>query len=115
MMGGAIGAAARYLLQVWLTPRLEASKIPLSIFIINVVGSFGLGLFFPFTKAVEITAQLFVATGFFGAFTTFSTFSMESVTVYKQYGLKYSLVFVLLSIGSCLIFFWIGNYISELV
>ncbi|MFC4639956.1 fluoride efflux transporter FluC [Deinococcus hohokamensis] len=78
MLGGALGAAARYGVTLTLSALLRAG-LPLPTLIINVSGSFLLGL----TVALvgrglwPEAARLAFGTGFLGAFTTFSTFSME--------------------------------------
>ncbi|MFC4424677.1 fluoride efflux transporter FluC [Deinococcus navajonensis] len=78
MLGGALGAAARHALALGLAPLLRAG-LPVPTLAINVVGSFLLGV----TVALvgrgmwPEAARLALGTGFLGAFTTFSTFSVE--------------------------------------
>ncbi|HSP34542.1 MAG TPA: fluoride efflux transporter CrcB [Thermoanaerobaculia bacterium] len=79
-LGGALGAVARYGVSL-LVARLWTFDFPLGTFLINVTGSFILGFFATF--AAERTAldplwRLLVATGFVGAYTTFSTFEYET-------------------------------------
>ncbi len=79
-LGGALGAVARYAVSL-LIARFWSFDFPLATFLINVTGSFILGFFA--TLAAERTAldplwRLFVATGFVGAYTTFSTFEYET-------------------------------------
>ncbi|WP_028781898.1 fluoride efflux transporter CrcB [Thalassobacillus devorans] len=90
--GGAFGAMARYLLGLVIMNRITDPPIPIAMLIVNILGSFGLGLFFGlFYGAIPGSAYqdplfLSVGIGFFGAFTTFSTFSVELVQlVQKQY------------------------------
>ncbi|GAC1329990.1 MAG: hypothetical protein NVSMB13_17830 [Mycobacteriales bacterium] len=79
-VAGAIGAPARYLLDGWLTRRLRRG-FPWGTFVVNVSGSLllglvaGLGLY----HGLPHTPRLLLATGFCGAYTTFSTFSYETV------------------------------------
>ncbi|QCC58595.1 fluoride efflux transporter CrcB [Natrinema thermotolerans] len=80
--GGAIGAVCRYLVGHWVSSRLESGRLPLATFVVNVVGSFLLGLVV-FAGASESTLRL-VATGFCGSFTTFSSFSVETVRLYED-------------------------------
>jgi fluoride exporter len=77
--GGALGAVARYLVN--LSPLAAVSdKFPFPTFVINVVGSFLIGLAVAaFAGRVDVSESLSAAliVGFIGAFTTFSTFEME--------------------------------------
>lgn len=78
-VGGALGAVARYLINI--SPLANVSdKFPLPTFVINITGSFLIGfLFVMFTERFEISEniRLALAVGFLGAFTTFSAFELE--------------------------------------
>lgn len=81
-IGGALGAWCRYKLGIWLMRWTKQSPVPLSILFINWIGSFGLGIALAYdVQSVGVTV------GFFGAFTTFSTFSVEALQLLlgKQY------------------------------
>ena len=78
--GGFLGALARYGVGL-LVGRFFRGDFPLATFLINVSGSFALGLFATMGAerlAIPPAARLLVATGFLGAFTTFSTFEWET-------------------------------------
>lgn len=103
-LGGALGANARYFLGSWATTQWGA-HFPVATLLINVSGSFGLGVYLTlvaerFTGHQAI--RLFVATGFFGAYTTFSTFSVEALRLIETgdvaAGLTYVVASVVLSI-----------------
>lgn len=78
-VGGALGAIARYLINV--SPLVALSgKFPLPTFFINVGGSFPIGFLLVLLTekfAAPENLRLAVIIGFLGAFTTFSTFEME--------------------------------------
>lgn len=79
-LGGALGAVSRYavMLAVALFWR---RNFPLATLLINVTGSFILGFFATFAaekSSLDPAWRLFVATGFVGAYTTFSTFEYET-------------------------------------
>src|SRR5918912_3615828 len=79
-LGGALGAMLRYYLNGSPLARI-AAPFPTATFIINVTGSFLLGLFLTLaTERVEISPHLRIAfaAGFVGAYTTFSTFMYET-------------------------------------
>ena len=82
-LGGFLGANARYWLGTWIQQRYGGAGFPWGTFVINVSGSFILGLFLTLVSArLEVpqsqTLRLLVATGFVGAYTTFSTFEYET-------------------------------------
>ncbi len=76
--GGAIGAVCRH----WVYLQLSREDYPIPTLVVNVVGSFVLGVLI-FAGATESTAQLF-GIGACGAFTTFSSFSVETVQIWER-------------------------------
>ena len=81
--GGFLGANARYLVGLWALERW-GTAFPWGTLIVNVAGSFVLGVYLALVTerfAGRPATRLFVATGFLGAFTTFSTFSYEAVSL----------------------------------
>ena len=83
-IGGFFGATARYLLG--LVPGYYYLNIPLGTMLINIGGAFGIGLIagaIPL-DLLPIRTQLFLKTGLCGGFTTFSTFSLETVNLMEQ-------------------------------
>ncbi|AWN72504.1 fluoride efflux transporter CrcB [Legionella anisa] len=90
-LGAIIGANLRYLVSRFSAKYLSAD-IPFGTFIVNLTGSFILGFFLALTlDRVEVDPRwrLFVAVGFCGAYTTFSTYSYETYMLLEQsdYGL----------------------------
>lgn len=80
-IGGFLGAIMRYLLGGWVAARWGAS-FPWGTLVINVTGSFILGFFLTFAQDrpwVHPSARLMFAVGFVGAYTTFSTYTYESI------------------------------------
>ena len=85
-LGGAIGSVARYLLGGWFAARFGAA-FPYGTFVINVTGSFIIGLFLAYAQdRVSLSPywRLFFAVGFVGGYTTFSTFEYESVRLFQD-------------------------------
>ncbi|QCS44005.1 fluoride efflux transporter CrcB [Natrinema versiforme] len=80
--GGAIGAVLRYWVSQWLSARASSDRLPLPTFAVNVLGSFVFGLAV-FAGANESTLSL-VGTGICGSFTTFSSFSVETLQLYER-------------------------------
>jgi len=79
--GGFAGAIARFLVGQWMSG-LVASRFPLATFLINVSGSFLLGVVAAMTAARAFAnsdaVALAAGVGFLGAYTTFSTFELET-------------------------------------
>ena len=75
-VGGCFGAIMRYVISIWISSIMN-ERFPWATFYINVSGSFLLGLCMGLDPRESIV--LLCATGFLGAFTTFSTFSYEVV------------------------------------
>lgn len=83
--GAAIGASLRFFINE-LAKKSLTSAIPWAAFGINVAGSLCLGLFMGLMQRHNFAPQwqLFIAVGLLGGFTTFSTFSAESVALLRQ-------------------------------
>jgi CrcB protein len=84
--GGFLGAIARYGVGVWIGQRWGRS-FPLGTFFINVSGSMLIGFLMPLlTERFMVNPQwrLFLAVGFLGAYTTFSTFEYETGALLKD-------------------------------
>lgn len=85
-IGGFIGAITRYGVALWIGQRW-ARSFPLGTFVINVTGSFVIGLVMPLlTERFMANPQwrLFLVVGFLGAYTTFSTFEYETGALLKD-------------------------------
>jgi CrcB protein len=79
-VGGGLGAAARYLAGLWIVARLGAG-FPWGTFFVNVTGSFLIGIILVLVEGGELPpgARLFLAVGVLGGYTTFSSFSYETL------------------------------------
>ena len=85
-LGGILGANARYLVADWAAQKF-GTGFPYGTFIINISGSFLLGLFMAFLQDrafIHPNYRLFFATGFCGAYTTFSTLTFESLRLWQD-------------------------------
>lgn len=95
-VGGFLGANARYLVGGWVADWLGAT-FPYGTALINVTGSFIIGLFLTLITERFIappSARLFFAVGFLGAYTTFSTFTFESLTLIQSRAYLAALIYV---------------------
>lgn len=93
-IGAALGANARYLIGVWAGSRLGAD-FPYGTFIVNVLGSFLLGFLLTLGLGrlqLSPEMRLLLAVGFLGSFTTFSSYAVESTTLWREAGIWNSLL-----------------------
>ncbi len=83
-MGGAVGSVLRYLVTLFMTP--AGATFPLATLLVNVTGSFLLGLLSRLFDAPDSNqlVRLALTTGLCGGFTTFSTFSAETLLLLQQ-------------------------------
>jgi CrcB protein len=108
-IGGMIGAVSRYVLGKWITSRTKHSY-PFGTWLVNLLGCFGLGVLF----ALNVKGQLdewtwfTVGIGFFGAFTTFSTFGYETVQLLEAQNMKQAFIYVLSSLILGIVAVWFG-------
>lgn len=86
-LGGALGAVARYWLSGWISRWTSASPFPWGTLGVNVLGSFALGLLIALGAEGRLLLSPHTRTlwglGFLGAFTTFSTFSFETMEAFR--------------------------------
>lgn len=107
-LGGALGALARYSVSVaWMPAQL---KFPVATLTVNVLGSFLMGVFYVVIVEKAMLAPLWrhaIMIGFLGAFTTFSTFSIESLHLWQsghwQVAISYVVANVVLSISAVVV------------
>ncbi|MBS9802862.1 fluoride efflux transporter CrcB [Bacillus cereus] len=79
--GGFFGAITRFAISNWFKKR-NKTPFPIATFLINITGSFLLG--YIIGNGITTGWQLLLGTGFMGAFTTFSTFKLESVQLLNR-------------------------------
>ena len=99
-LGGAIGASLRYLTGVGVVRLFGLGDFPVAIITVNVVGSFLMGVFVVAAAQRGLThLSPFVMTGLLGGFTTFSAFSLETVTLIERGQIGHAALYVTLSVG----------------
>lgn len=95
-IGGALGSVCRYLVGVG-AGRLLGPDFPFGTMIVNIVGSFAMGLFIEllalkFNGSEEV--RLFVAVGILGGFTTLSSFSLDSIVLFERGAIAAAAIYV---------------------
>jgi len=109
-LAGVLGASARYGLGL-LIGDLTTGPFPWPTLAINLIGSFLLGYATHFlfrTKLLHQYAITAIGTGFIGSFTTFSTFSVETVTLIQTHHVTDALLYVLISLFGGLFLSYLG-------
>lgn len=98
-LGGAIGASLRWLTGVAMLHVLGRTEFPLAIITVNVIGSFLMGVFVTLAAERSLTHYSpFVMTGVLGGFTTFSAFSLETMTLIERGEITQAVLYILLSV-----------------
>ena len=83
--GGALGAVARYGISSWVQS-VGTTAFPWGTLCVNTVGSLLIGLFLGISELTPVSSstRLLFAVGFLGAFTTFSTYSLETLNLFRD-------------------------------
>ena len=108
-VGGAIGATLRWALGIGLLRTLGPTSFPLPVLTANVVGSAAMGAFVVLSAQRGLSPMSpFVMTGFLGGFTTFSAFSLETVTLIERGQVGTAALYVTASVVLCVGGLWLG-------
>jgi fluoride exporter len=113
-LGGALGSVGRFWLSGWIANRYGES-LPWGTIGVNIVGSFVIGFFGAVASAegrmnpqARIFATQFIMYGFCGGYTTFSSFSLQTLKLVRDGEWLYAGGNVILSLGLCLVAVWLG-------
>ena len=115
MIGGAFGAAARFVAGKLLLICC-GKAFPYGTLFVNVVGSFLIGylsIYLADKVKLEPILKLTLMVGFLGAFTTFSTFSLETLQLLQSGQVIKALVNIFLNIVCCLTAVWVGVILAR--
>jgi len=112
---GALGCLTRHLVSGW-AYTLLGRGFPYGTLVVNVLGSFLLGLVMEGSLRSTLLSpevRIGITTGFMGGFTTFSTFSYETVRLLEEGSYMQAGANVLLNVTVCLVFAALGIYLAR--
>jgi CrcB protein len=115
--GGAAGAVMRWLMASGIQ-RMAGGAFPWGTFIVNALGSFLLGFLFVWlierSSASELI-RLALTVGFLGAFTTFSTYSLESIRLLQEGAFTLAFGNIVGQVIVCLMLTWLGIQLARVL
>ncbi|HEX5999364.1 MAG TPA: fluoride efflux transporter CrcB [Hyphomicrobiaceae bacterium] len=112
-VGSALGGMARYFFS-GVAARVIGETFPWGTLIVNITGSFIIGLFFTLTGPdgrllVSPTLRQFVMVGFCGGYTTFSSFSLQTLNLIRDGEMVLAGTNVVASVLLCMLAVWLGH------
>ena len=116
-LGGASGAVARYVVANWIH-QLWEGHVPVGTLLVNVLGSFGIGIVFVLVVEKELLHPDWrgvLMIGFLGAFTTFSTFSLETINLLETGHIFQALGYMLASVSLCVLAAGSAIYLARII
>ena len=108
--GGSIGAVLRYLISIFMI-QVFGSSFPFGTLLVNVLGSFLMGVIYALGQMSHISPELkaLIGIGLLGALTTFSTFSNETLLLLQEGDWLKATLNVVLNLSLCLFMVYLGQ------
>lgn len=117
-VGGSLGASLRFLVSHFLNQKFASALIPIGTTVVNVIGSALMAVCFYWLVergGLPTFYKPLLMSGFLGAFTTFSTFSMEAILLMQQGAIPSALGYVLVNVCVSILAFCAALYLMRLV
>lgn len=113
-IGGGVGSVMRYLASFFTSKYINVGSFPLATLLVNVLGCFLIGVLLSQFSKLDDSLRLLLVTGFCGGFTTFSTFSSESIQLYTSENYFLMIFYIICSILLGLIAVWVGGSLIKI-
>lgn len=116
-VGGALGSVLRFLLSRWIQGRTQTGFFPWGILTVNLIGCLTIGVLFGLA-AGRLTTDPILRVGIFlgllGGFTTFSSFTLDTVTLFSSGAFGSAIVYILVSVVAGILATWAGLSLTKL-
>lgn len=115
--GGFLGSVSRYLVSLVVQKNIDSS-FPLGTMLVNIIGSFIIGVIYALSEQSEVLSpewRTFLAVGFCGGFTTFSSFAYENFSMLSLQEFLFSSLYIGLSLILGLIAVYLGVVIVRAI
>jgi len=116
VIGGGVGALSRYFTSQFVN-NLYNKNFSLGTVFVNCIGALLIGFLINIFDIFAINPKwkLLIITGFLGGYTTFSTYSLETVNYFINGNIKYGILNILLNNILCILFVLLGIWLNKLV
>lgn len=111
-LGGSLGAVSRFACGIAMT-YFFGKNFPWGTLFVNVLGSFimgGVAAYFSIKHGTTHPLALFIMVGFLGSFTTFSSFSLDTLNLFLNNQVVYSIINIIFNLSFCLVAVIVGMY-----
>ena len=115
-LGGGLGSILRYLISISYLKNVVIYNIPIAILSVNILGSFIFGLFIGITLSklvIDPNTKIFITSGVLAAFTTFSTFAWEAVSMIENELYINAFMYCIISVALSVLLCWYGYILGK--